>query len=139
MHSKPTITTKCVANSYSGDSETIAEFSSAAGGGLISVRYQPAHDQTVVSVYRTDEKVKVLTDQDIKAAVTGAVSSSTNLALATALIKEHSACVGVDKQPPATQLWHVLASLVEWCEAQEPSVDIEVELGQVFEFRRDNA
>lgn len=59
-----------------------------------------------------------------------------NLELATALIKEHSERVGVDKQPPATQLWHVLASLVEWCEAQEPSVDIEVELGQVFEFRR---
>ena len=56
---KPVIKTKCVANCHTGENETIAEFSTPIGGGLISVRYLPAHNQVIVDVYRTDATVEV--------------------------------------------------------------------------------
>lgn len=59
MKNKPTITSKCVANQWSGPNETIAEFSFPDGsGGLISLNI--LDDGTpIVFVYRTDQKVVV--------------------------------------------------------------------------------
>lgn len=56
---KPSITTKCPANSYAGRGETIAEFSFPDGsGGLISLRML-ADGSPAVSVYRRDPSVAV--------------------------------------------------------------------------------
>jgi hypothetical protein len=62
-HRKPSIKTRCVANCYAGEDQTIAEFSTPAGGGLISVRYLPAENRVVVDVYRVDATVTVRTPE----------------------------------------------------------------------------
>lgn len=57
--SKPKIDVNPVANQYTGRDERIVEFSSDAGGGLISLRVQ---DESLrVEVYRTDDSVRVIT------------------------------------------------------------------------------
>lgn len=55
---RPSITTKCVADSYHAPGERIVEFSSANGGGLISFREMEDGTLTV-NLYRLDDTVKV--------------------------------------------------------------------------------
>ena len=56
--SKPSVTTKCPANQYTGPNERIVEFDSSAGGGLISLRVLDG--RLHVEVYRTDDTVDVV-------------------------------------------------------------------------------
>lgn len=51
---KPSVKTKCVANSYSAPNERIIEFD----GGLIAFRNLP-NDVLLVSLYRLDNRVQV--------------------------------------------------------------------------------
>lgn len=52
---KPSVTTRCVANTYAASNERIVEFSGALGGGLISLRN--TEQGLVVEIYRCDECV----------------------------------------------------------------------------------
>lgn len=55
---RPKVTVNCVASRYAGPGERIIEFSSANGGGLISLFCR--EDGTLaVDVYRTDHTVTV--------------------------------------------------------------------------------
>lgn len=54
---KPTVTLRCPANAHTGPNERVIEFSSSAGGGLIS--FVVAHDAIHVHVYRHDRTVHV--------------------------------------------------------------------------------
>lgn len=55
---KPRVSTKCVANGYTGPNERIVEFSSANGGGLIAFRETP-DGHLLISIYNCDSKVIV--------------------------------------------------------------------------------
>lgn len=63
---RPTVKTKCVADSYHGPNERIVEFSALSAingrliGGLLSFRV--VDDQLVIDVYRTDAGVVVRCD-----------------------------------------------------------------------------
>jgi hypothetical protein len=57
---KPRVTTRCVANQYTGPNERTVEFSSRAGGGLIALR-DTSDGRLLVNVYRTDSTVDVTT------------------------------------------------------------------------------
>jgi hypothetical protein len=54
---RPRVLTRCVADQYAGDGQRIIEFSSEAGGGLISFRV--VGDKLRVEVYRHDGTVVV--------------------------------------------------------------------------------
>lgn len=57
---KPRVITKCVANTYAGRDERIIEFSSDAGGGLISFRL--VNGALNINLYRVDGSVIVAFD-----------------------------------------------------------------------------
>ena len=62
MPRKPTVLTKCVANTYTGDNERIIEFvdreASEPTGGLIAFR-RLSDGRLLVSVYNVDPTVEV--------------------------------------------------------------------------------
>jgi hypothetical protein len=62
---KTRVTTRCVANTYTGPNERIIEFHHANGGGLIAFF---AHDDGTLSVdvYNTDDTVRVRGCKDAK-------------------------------------------------------------------------
>jgi hypothetical protein len=55
---KPKVTVNCVADKYATQGETIIEFSSEAGGGLISFRVA-SDGKLLVDLYRMDPAVVV--------------------------------------------------------------------------------
>lgn len=62
----------------------------------------------------------------------------TNSELAAKLIQEHSEWIGVDKHPEqSVKLWHVLISLLEWCDEQNPRVNFNSELEDARTFLTD--
>lgn len=56
---KPRVTTRCVANRYSGKNERIIEFGAGTkgAGGLISFKYDPDTDEIHVDVYRMERVI----------------------------------------------------------------------------------
>ncbi len=105
---KPSVKTRCVANSYADKDERIIEFTGKAGGGLIAFRNTEGGG-TTVDVYRTDPTVEVRTELHI--ALRAALRDV--LAYNNRLNDPHGDGTGTDAHSPTGDSYNDLLSIIE--------------------------